>query len=537
VNANPGFLFPGTIRERLVALSLAALLLAAFTPTLLEMGAEWFRHAEYGHGVLMPPVAAWMVWQRRRHLQALRRSGRGSPWIEIASALALVPLGMLLLLGEMRLSWFLKPAAFVGALAACILLLYSWEGLKALLAPLFVLSLMCPIPWRVLVGITLPLKRHATVLATGLADLTGLDASLQGNLIHVPGISSLQVVDQCSGVRSFVSLVSVALLGCLFWKRRSWLLKAVVVLSCAPIAIAVNAMRLWLTALLSVHVSPAVAQGFFHFFEGFALFGAGVLLLLGWARLLGTIFPRRAAAPAAGRAPATAVRPDRPVLRGVAVAFAVLALAGAAVGAERVRARIADSGSDAQAVARMGDAFAGIPLRIGDYRGERRTWDEHTVKASGADAYGAVRYVDPDERIFDLFVGGALRNDDNFHAPNVCMPSVGWETLRSAEVVRAGAAGKPAPPMQRLLLQRGEEQMLVYYWFQAGDRLAGNEWAVRLYRLLDLLRGRPLSPTLIVSVYVPVQEDVSATDVAAQRFLDTLAPYLGAATSSGGIHG
>jgi len=526
-----GLLFPGTLRERFAAALVAALLLLAFAPTLLELGAEWFKHAEYGHGLLMPPVAAWMIWERRSRLKALRRTGRGSPWLEIASALALVPLAVLLLLGEMRLSWFLKPLAFVGALAACIAILYSWEGLKALLAPLFVLCLMCPIPWRVLVGITLPLKRHATVLATGLADLSGLDASLQGNLIHVPGISSLQIVDQCSGVRSLVSLVSVALLGCLFW-RRHWLLKVVVVVSCVPIAIIFNALRIWLTALLSVHVSPEAAQGFFHLFEGFLLFGVAALGLLGWAFTLGRIFPRRASDAAVAPAqPPRQVRQDRPLLRAIAVAFAAVTLAGSAYGAQQVRGRLGSSGADAAAVARMSAAFATLPLEIDGYRGEHRVWDENTVKASGADAYGSVQYVDSKRQIYDLYVGGALRNDENFHAPNVCMPSAGWETLSAEESTR------PGMPMRRLLLQRGEERMLVYYWFQAGDRLAGNEWAVRFYRLLDLLRGQALSPTLIVSVYVPVEEDVAATDVAAHRFLDALAPDLRAATVSGGIHG
>jgi len=530
VNRPTEFLFPGSLGERLAAALVAMLLLVVFAPTLVEMGSQWFQHAEYGHGILMPPVAAWMVWERRRRLKALRRTGRGSPWVELGAALALVPLGILLLLGEMRLSWFLKPVAFVGALAACIVILYSWEGLKALLAPLFVLSLMCPIPWRVLVGITLPLKRHATVLATGLADLSGLDASLQGNLIHVPGISSLQVVDQCSGVRSLVSLVSIALLGCLFWKRH-WLLKVVIVLSCAPIAVVVNAARIWLTALLSVHVSPEVAQGFFHLFEGFALFGVGVLVLFGWACLLGRIFPRRELPARATTPRPVSIRPDRRVVRALAVAFAVLALTVSSYAAGSVRTRLGDANVDDAAVARMSAAFGSLPLAFGEYRGERRVWDERTVRGSGADAYGSVRYKDANRGTYDVFVGGALRNDENFHAPNVCMPSAGWETLSAAESALNGA------PMQRLVLQRGEERMVVYYWFQAGDRLAGNEWAVRFYRLLDLLRGEPLSPTLIVSVYVPVEDDVAATDKATRRFLAALAPDLRVATSSGGIHG
>ncbi len=528
-------LFPGSLRERLAASLLAMLLLVAFAPTLVEMGHEWFRHSEYGHGILMPPVAAWMIWERRKRLKALRRNGRGSPWLELSAALALVPLGVLLLLGEMRLSWFLKPFAFIGALAACIVILYSWEGLKALLAPLFVLCLMCPVPWRVVIGITLPLKRCATVLATGLADISGLDASLQGNLIHVPGISSLQIVDQCSGVNSLISLASLALLGCLFW-RRHWLLKAAVVLSCVPIAVLLNSLRIWLTAVLAVRVSPDAAQGFFHLFEGFLLFGVGALALLGWARVLGGLAPARAPAAPGEAAPAPILR-DRPLLRGLAVALSVVALATTAYGAQRMRARLGGTGTDLAAADRMGVAFASLPLEIGDYRGERRTWDEATVRASGADAYGSVRYVDGRQRVYDLFVGGALRNAENFHAPNVCMPSAGWETLSANEVASRASGDAEAPTLRRLMLQRGDERMLVYYWFQAGDRLASSEWAVRGYRLLDLLRGHDLSPTLIISAYVPVEGDLAAADEAAQRFLAALAPHLRAAISRGGIHG
>ncbi|MCK6462098.1 MAG: EpsI family protein, partial [Planctomycetes bacterium] len=184
----------------------------------------------------------------------------------------------------------------------------------------------------------------------------------------------------------------------------------------------------------------------------------------------------------------------------------------------------------------MEAAFSALPLDLGEYRGERRDWDERTVKASGADAYGSVCYVDTLGRIYEVFVGGALRNDENFHAPNVCMPTAGWETLAAAEQ-RHPLGSQASPAMQRLLLQRGEERMLVYYWFQAGDHLAGNEWDVRIRRLVDLLGGRDLPPTLIISVYVSVEDDVPAADSAAKRFLDALAPYLRAATSSGGIHG
>jgi EpsI family protein len=256
------------------------------------------------------------------------------------------------------------------------------------------------------------------------------------------------------------------------------------------------------------------------------------VVLLAWARMLARLVAQRP--PAAG--PATAVAPagrDRPLLRGVAFAFAVVALAGTAVGAHAARGRLGAPDTEAADAAQMQARFLALPRDVDAYRGEPRTWDERTVRASGADAYAAMRYADPEGRSYDLFLGGALRNDDNFHAPDVCMPTAGWETLSDEDVQLAA----PALTARRLLLQKGAERMFVTYWFQAGDRPAADEWAVRFYRLLDLLRGRALTPTLIVSVYVPVAGDDADAAAASERFLVALAPHLRVASAAGDIHG
>jgi exosortase len=193
----------------------------------------------------------------------------------------------------MKLSWFLKPYAFVGSLVAVVWGFYGWRAIRLSVPALVTLLLMCPLPGRVQEGLTVPLKHSAALLATGLLDLSGVAATLEGNLIHLPAIEDLWVADACSGIRSLIALVSLAVLACFLW-RRHWLVHAAVLVSAVGIAILVNGLRIWITGMLSVHVSPDVAQGFFHFFEGFALFGVAALLLTLWAVLLGRLFPARA---------------------------------------------------------------------------------------------------------------------------------------------------------------------------------------------------------------------------------------------------
>ena len=136
----------------------------------------------------------------------------------------------------------------------------------------------------------MPLKNTAAVLATGLLVISGIEATLEGNMIHAPGIDGLWVADACSGIRSLISLSAIAVLACVIWKRTIWL-KLVIIASCVPISILVNSMRIWLTGVLSVSFGPETADGFFHFFEGFVLFGVAALILWGWSLLLNALLP------------------------------------------------------------------------------------------------------------------------------------------------------------------------------------------------------------------------------------------------------
>lgn len=280
--------FWGSRGNALSLLGSFALLLVAFGPALGDLVDTWSFRDEYSHGFLMPLVAAWVIWEQRERWRTLR------PRASILGVLVLVPCLASLLVSEMKVLIWLAPFAFVGSLLAIVLAHYGWASLRAALPPSIVLLLMCPLPGRVQDEITVPLKHVAAVLATGLLDLSGIPAALDGNLIRLPGIDHLWVAEACSGIRSFISLTSIAILFCLFWNR-GWPLKLAVLLAAAPIAILVNGLRIWLTGYLSVKVSPEAAQGFFHDFEGLLLFAVAGILLVGWVLALNFLFPLRTA--------------------------------------------------------------------------------------------------------------------------------------------------------------------------------------------------------------------------------------------------
>jgi EpsI family protein len=192
-----------------------------------------------------------------------------------------------------------------------------------------------------------------------------------------------------------------------------------------------------------------------------------------------------------------------------------------------IRGRLAQDDSDPAATAALGASLASLPRQVGPYAGEEEPVAAAVVETAGADVYASIRYLDPAGRSFRLYIGGSIRNRENFHAPNYCMPAAGWETLEDSTVpFRAYPAANGEPTMRRLLLQYGSQRMIVYYWFQAGTRVANHEFAIRYFRFLDLLADEPLRPTLIVTLYMPVVGGIEETEEAAQEFLEALGPHL-----------
>lgn len=203
-----------------------------------------------------------------------------------------------------------------------------------------------------------------------------------------------------------------------------------------------------------------------------------------------------------------------------------------------VRSQLASEDADPAAVAQLRASLTNLPLVLEDgrYVGTPAPVEPEIVRQAGADSYASVSYKNAQGNSFRLYVGGAIRNQENFHAPSFCMPASGWELLDEGTVpFSCYPSATHEPTMRRLLLQLGNERMLVYYWFQAGNRIANHEWMIRWYRFLDLLAKEPFRPTLIVTVYARVVRDVEQTEEATQEFLRSVGPQLRASIAHGGF--
>jgi exosortase len=106
----------------------------------------------------------------------------------------------------------------------------------------------------------------------------------EGNIIMFPS-TTLEVADACSGIRSLVSLLAIAVAYAFLIKTsntRRW----IVIFSAIPIAVATNALRVIVTGILAQWWGARAAEGFFHEFAGMAVFVLAMAMLTAFGELL-----------------------------------------------------------------------------------------------------------------------------------------------------------------------------------------------------------------------------------------------------------
>jgi exosortase len=250
---------------------LAALLLWMYWPTLAHLVAQWWSDPNFSHGFFVPLFSAFVIWQERSRLAMVRVH---PSWWGLAFVVA--GLGMLVL-GQMGAEIFLSRASLLIVLAGLIVLFLGWRLFRELLFPWAFLFLMIPIPTIVFNQITFPLQILASKVASTMLPWMGVPVLREGNVIILPAMA-LEVAEACSGIRSLMSLLTLAVIyGYLMEPKNS--IRVFLTVASIPIAVAANSFRIVGTGLLVQYWDPAKAQGFFHEFSGWLIFVISLLML------------------------------------------------------------------------------------------------------------------------------------------------------------------------------------------------------------------------------------------------------------------
>jgi len=242
-----------------------------YAPILGRLVQQWWSDPNFSHGFFVPAFAAYVVWQDRSRLAAIRPAP--SNW-----GLAIIFLSLsTLILGVFGAELFLSRTSLLMLAAGMILFFLGREFLRAVLFPLLFLVLMVPIPAIVFSQITFPLQILASKLSATVLPVFGVPVFREGNVINLPAMP-LEVAEACSGIRSLLSLTTLAIMyGYLMEKRVA--IRVVLAVASVPIAVTANGLRIVGTGLLVQYWDPEKAEGFFHAFSGWLIFVVSLLML------------------------------------------------------------------------------------------------------------------------------------------------------------------------------------------------------------------------------------------------------------------
>ena len=265
-------------RPTVIALVLGAAVLWLYRGMLSSLVQQWASDDNYSHGFFVAPLALYFAWERREALaRAPVRPGAGGALL-LAFILALWMAGLL------GAELFLTRVSLVGVMAGLVWFVWGRAYLRVLAFPIAFLLLMIPLPAIIFNQIAFPLQLLASRVGETAIAAVGIPVLREGNVLQLPA-RTLEVAEACSGIRSLVSLLMLAIVLGYFTERRSG---ARVLIACAaiPIAIVANAVRVAGTGIASEWISPAASEGFFHAFSGWLMFVVAFAALLGVQRFI-----------------------------------------------------------------------------------------------------------------------------------------------------------------------------------------------------------------------------------------------------------
>lgn len=255
--------------------ALAAALLWASWPALVEMAYRWWHDPQYSHGYLVPVFAGVLLWLRR---ERLARVTEGSYW---GGVLLIAASGLLSLPGGYLYLEALDGLALLPAVAGIFVLLGGWPALRWAWPGVAFLAFMLPLPHSLEHGLASSLQRLATVVSTYSLQTLGFPALAEGNVILV-NEQKVEVANACSGLAMMMTFFALSTAMALI-VRRPLLDRLLIVASAIPIAVIANVTRITVTAIVREKVSSDLANEIFHDWAGYFMMALGLALL--WLEL------------------------------------------------------------------------------------------------------------------------------------------------------------------------------------------------------------------------------------------------------------
>jgi exosortase A len=530
----------GQSERRLVPQGLAVLALIAgvavvvgivYAETFLSMFRLW-RSMQHGHGVLVVPIAAFLLWRMRESLAQVPLE---------ATLWGVVPLCALVLL------WFVgatvgiqlvEQLAAVLLIPATVVTFLGWPLVRRAMFPLFFLVAAVPIGD----GLIPHLMRTTARLATALLTLFGIPVFRQGQFLTLPG-GEFEIADVCAGMQYLTAgtIIGVLVAYLTFHSSRK---RVICVLAFGVAMVITNAVRAFVVMYVASATQMRYLVGADHVYFGWVLFSAVIAALIYAANRFADAEPEPVPAAAAGAAPESpyAAGPATIVALSLLVAIVMTAMPAPMTAARLLLWPAAGALAWAAAQLLRGKDLRGPPVRHGSAlagaalclsgaalaagpmmlakRLETAALDPPALAVpvvAGCSAPGAwaagphPEFESPDRTVAatydcagsptNIFIaayadnvqGRELVSDANRLAP------AGWRRVTTAEAQAVSLTDGRSLTVNELQLDSAGSRWLVWYWYAVGGKRATSGAVVKLRQAVQLvLEGRADGSVYIV---------------------------------------
>lgn len=497
---------------------IATLILAAAATSsgIADLWNRWLLEPAYGHGFVIVLISLFLFASRAAELSAIAPIGKFLGVIGFALS------ALLLVASEFAQIHTLSQYLLIALIAALAISCWGLRSLRFVAPSLILLLFAIPLPYFLQTVITADLQLISSELGVWLLKLANVPVFLQGNVIDL-GQYKLQVVEACAGLNYLYPLLGIAFICTCYLATPLWQ-RALILLSAVPITILLNSFRIAVTGLLVKSYGNDAADGFIHFFEGWLVFVACLLLLFLEIWLLARFVNRRPLLvdfnldlqfPPAGAQKFLETRMSWHL--GACVVMAILAV----VATKSLTAR--------EETIPMRPAFALFPMQLESWSGSRGQLDAASLTMLQLSDYLVANYESSDEpEPVELYIAYYdSQREGGSHSPQACLPGGGWE-ITSLETDEKTIGGVPVR-LNEATVQRGLQSKLVLYWFQQGGKTFANEMLVKadLFRQ-SLLENSTNGALIRISTRIRANETVDQASERLQRFMDVATPQINA---------
>ncbi len=452
--------------------------IALYLPAFQKMLAQW-DSGDNSYAYAIIPIFFYLCWDIKDRFQF--NSFSWSPWALIPGFLSII----LIYIGE---TGSVLTLVFIGiwlAFLSVLTFLYHVR-IRHLLFPILMLFFIVPLPAFINNMLTFKLKMLASTISVEMFRVAGLSVFQEGNLIDL-GVEQLQVVDACSGLRYFMSMIVISLLvGYLFVK--GWWRKTTLLLLVVPLSSLVNGLRIFVIGMLTINGLKKYTEDAYHDATGIIVFMVAGALLVSVAFLLKKIGPKKSSTEVNDSGGSS------PTWKHLPVALSAMLCLTFASGGLAYR-NIPDSATHPGRL-----TFENFPMEIGQWHGKKLFLDEKLVEEGlWSDDYVKAHFTRDDlpnsiSLLIPFYEYQGTRH--TIHAPQACLLGGGWATLSTVQHHVPVGDGKTIE-IRAMTMKKGEHKLMSTYFMYQRGRIITSPWLNKYYLMLDSITRRRTDGALI----------------------------------------